>query len=350
MTNILFSIIIPAYNAEKYLNECIESLLHQTYKDFEIIIVDDGSTDSTPQICNNLKQLYSSLKIKVIRQANQRQVAARMNGIDHAEGEYCIFLDADDKLVNTALVEIYKAIEKYKADIIIYNGDRFCEDNKVAFWPHYRETETFFEGKDYLELKRDTLRSNRFNNVWNKAYKREVIVNSNRFTDVSFMTIEEDYMMQLPWLDTANNAVYLPRNLYLYRFNTESITFQKFDRYKFKSALYLFDVESQYANKWTLQNGDFIIDQKFLNRVSASVKQFYNNSGGFTFTQKRKYLQSISENSTFRTVYKKFKGKLNSKVGQIILFFIYHKLLCVALFLAEHDPKVHGTKMELNFK
>lgn len=91
MTNILFSIIIPAYNAEKYLNECIESLQHQTYKDFEIIIVDDGSTDSTPQICNNIKQLYSSLKIKVIRQANQRQVAARMNGIDHAEGEYCIF-------------------------------------------------------------------------------------------------------------------------------------------------------------------------------------------------------------------------------------------------------------------
>lgn len=350
MTSIFFSIIIPAYNAEKYLEECIASLQHQTYKDFEIIIVDDGSKDSTPQICNNITTLYPSLNIRIVRQTNQRQVAARMNGIDHSNGDYCIFVDADDKLTDSALDEIKGAIEKYHTDIVIYNGERFWHNGSVPFWSHYRDVETFLEKENYLELKRDALRTCRFNNVWNKAYKREVIVNSKRFKDVSFMTIEEDYMMQLPWLDTAKNAVYLPRNLYLYRFNTESITFQKFDRYKFKSALYLFDVENYYSNKWNLQNGDFIIEQKFLNRVSASIKQFYNSSGGLSFMQKRIYLRSISESQTFRTVYKKFGGKLNSKVGQIILFFIYHRCLCVALLLAEHDPKVHGKEAKLSFE
>lgn len=342
MKNKFFSIIIPAYNVEKYLYDCVSSLQHQTYPDFEIIVVDDGSIDSTPEICDNLSNQFPLLTIKILHQTNQRQVAARMNGIDIASGDYCLFIDADDKLVESALEQIKNAIEKYCADIIIYNGIRFWNGGSVPFWSHYRDKESFFEDNDFLELKRDILKSNRFNNVWNKAFRRDVIVNAHRFTDVSFISTEEDYMMQLPWFDLAKNAVYLPINLYLYRLNIESITFQKFDKDKFKTALYLYDVEKLYSQKWNLPNAECVVVQNFLNRVASSVKQFYNKHSGLNFKQKRDYLIEISDNQIFRLAFKKSKRSISSKVGQIILLFLYYKLWWAALFLAEHDPKVHG--------
>lgn len=344
-----FSIVIPVYNAERYIVESITSLQQQTFKNFEIIVVDDGSKDNTPKICDNLAVQFPLLKIQVVHQTNQRQVAARMNGVDHSCGKYCLFVDADDKLVDTALEEIKGIIDRYAPDIVIYNGERFWENGSTPFWPHYRKDNTLFEKDKFLNLKWDALRSNRFNNVWNKAFKREIIIHSPRFTDVSFMTQEEDYMMQLPWFDSAKNAVYIPRNLYLYRLNTESITFQRFDKYKFKSAVYLFKVEKEYSEKWNLPNGDYIVKQKFLNRVSVAVKQFYNKASGMTTNQKKEYLGCIANNPIFRREFKLFNGRLDSNVGKICLWLLFHHCLSLALFVAEHDPKLHGSSYKISY-
>lgn len=344
-----FSIVIPVYNAERYIVDSITSLQQQTLKNFEIIVVDDGSNDNTPKICDNLAIQFPSLNIQVVHQTNQRQVAARMKGVDHSCGEYCLFVDADDKLVNTALEEIKGIIDLYAPDIVIYNGERFWENGSTPFWPHYRKENTLFAKNELLNLKRDALCSNRFNNVWNKAFKREIIIHSPRFNDVSFMSVEEDYMMQLPWFDSAKTAVYFPRNLYLYRLNSESITFQKFDKYKFKSALYLFEVEKEYSKKWNLPNGDYIVKQKFLNRVSAAVKQLYNNASGMSPKQKKAYLGSIANNPIFRREYKLFNGRLNSNIGKICLWLLFHHCLGLALYVVEHDPKLHGTSHKISF-
>ena len=128
MENIFFSIVIPAYNAEEYILECIDSLKNQTYKNFEVIVVDDGSKDNTSAVCNSLSEKYKDIRIKAVHQTNQRQIAARMNGIDHSEGKYIMFLDADDKLVENSLEVIHNAIVKYNTDIIIYDGLRFYGD------------------------------------------------------------------------------------------------------------------------------------------------------------------------------------------------------------------------------
>lgn len=348
MKNPFFSIVIPAYNAGRYILECIASLQSQTFKNFEIIVVDDGSNDNTAEICDNLATEFPLLSIQVIHQENQRQVAARMNGVDHSCGNYCLFVDADDKLVDTALEEIKEIIDKYSPDIVIYNGDRFWKNGTISFWPHYRNVITSFEKNDILEFKRDALRSNRFNNVCYKTFRRDIIVQSQRFTNVSFITTEEDFMMQLPWFDAAKTAVYLPRNLYLYRLNTESITFQKFDKYKFKTALYLFEVENEFSRKWTMPNGECIIRRKFLNRVSEAVKQFYNKASGMTTVQKKEYLSLIADNPIFRREFKSFKGKLDSKVGEICLWLLYHHCLRLALYVAEHDPKLHGISNKIS--
>lgn len=339
-----FSIVIPAYNAEIYIFDCIDSLQRQTFRDFEVIIVDDGSTDNTLSVCNNIIDTFVTIKISIIHQSNQRQIAARMNGVDHSKGNYCLFVDADDKLVNTALAEIKAAIDKYEADIIIYNGLRFTQYNSTPFWPNYKTTESFLEGKDYEQFKYDALTTTRFNNVWNKAIKREIISNSLRFNNVSYISIEEDYLMQLPWYDEAHSAVYMPRNLYLYRFNTSSITFQKFDLFKFESAKYIFQAAMKYAIKWNVPNGQVLVRRRFMNRVSLSVKQFYMKQSGLNYEEKKEYLYKIANDETFRTEYRKFDGVINTLIGKVILCLLYYRFVRLSLFLAEHDPKVHEKK------
>jgi len=342
MVSTFFSIIIPAYNAEVYIKECICSLKKQTMQDFEIVIVDDGSTDNTLNVCYEHANKNPSMKIKIVHQANQRQIAARMNGVNHSCGEYCLFVDADDKLVETALEDIKKSIDKYEADIIIYNGLRFLDDNHTPFWSHYKKKETFLSGRDFEQFRYDALTTKRFNNVWNKAIRRKVILESACFKNVSYISIEEDYLMQLPWYDVAQSAVYLPKNLYLYRLNTNSITFQKFDKYKFDSAKFIFNVAMNYVIKWNVPNGETLIRRRFISSVSNAVKQFYTKQSGLNAIEKKNYLLQIANDNTFREEYKKFDGTINSKIGKIILWLLYHKCWRLSLFLAEHDPKIHG--------
>lgn len=342
MISPFFSIIIPAYNAEKYIFECIDSLKSQTMQDFEIVIVDDGSKDNTLNVCYEYANKYPSMKIKIVHQSNQRQIAARMNGVNHSCGEYCLFVDADDKLVETALEEIKSSIDRYRADIIIFNGLRFLDDYHTPFWPHYKKKETFLSGKDYEEFRYEALTTQRFNNVWNKAIRRKIILESICFTNVSYISIEEDYLMQLPWYDVAQNAVYLPKDLYLYRLNSNSITFQKFDPYKYDSAKYIFNKAMNYVVKWNVPNGEVLIRRRFISRVSNAVKQLYTKQSGLNTKEKKSFLLQIANDETFRAEYRKFDGVISSKIGKTILWLLYHKFWRLSLFLAEHDPKIHG--------
>ena len=110
------SIIVPVYNAEKYLKQCVNSLLNQTYRDIEVILVDDGSTDTSPAVCDAFSEMDS--RVKVIHQKNARIGAARNRGIEEATGEYLTFIDSDDYIESNAYEVCMKLIEKYNADLI----------------------------------------------------------------------------------------------------------------------------------------------------------------------------------------------------------------------------------------
>ena len=115
--NPLVSVIIPVYNAEKYIAKCINSLIEQTLQNFEVIVVNDGSTDNTPDILKELAKEDS--RIIVINQSNQKQGAARNRGLEIAKGKYITFVDADDWLDLDYLERMYQAIIEDKADIAV---------------------------------------------------------------------------------------------------------------------------------------------------------------------------------------------------------------------------------------
>lgn len=117
MNKELVSIIVPIYNTEEYLQECIDSLVHQTYPFVEIILVNDGSTDNSIKICNENALRYDN--IRVLTQSNRGVSAARNQGIAASHGEYIAFVDSDDRLTSDAIEVMYQMIISYKADVII---------------------------------------------------------------------------------------------------------------------------------------------------------------------------------------------------------------------------------------
>lgn len=123
------SVIMPAYNTEKYIRQSIESILNQTYEDFELIVVDDGSTDDTLNIIENYKNQDS--RVKLIKQQNEFAGVARNNGLKIAEGKYVMFLDSDDFFESDMLSGMYNQITKNAADICVCTASEYDEQTKV---------------------------------------------------------------------------------------------------------------------------------------------------------------------------------------------------------------------------
>lgn len=148
------SVIIPAFNAELYIEECIQSVLDNEYPDVEIIIINDGSTDRTGDIINSFKEPF----IHKIHTENKGQSAARNTGVDKATGDYILFLDSDDKLNKRALSRLNDIIYERRSDIVFFESETIFEDNSLSerFNPKYeRNTELTFNklsGVDFFKL------------------------------------------------------------------------------------------------------------------------------------------------------------------------------------------------------
>ena len=114
------SVIIIAYNIEQYIEKCIKSVINQTFKEIEILIVNDGSTDKTLSIIN--EWALKDKRIKIINQVNKGAIEARKAGLDKCNGKYVLFVDGDDWLELNAIERLYNEIEQDQADIVVYNS------------------------------------------------------------------------------------------------------------------------------------------------------------------------------------------------------------------------------------
>ena len=134
----LVSVVIPVYNVEKYLRECVDSVINQTYRQIEIILIDDGSTDSGGDICEKYALIDS--RIKLIHQENQGLGHARNVGMGEATGKYVIFLDSDDYWKLTALEELAEEAEKKDLQVIVFAAQPFCDGIDQHKGPSYSHT------------------------------------------------------------------------------------------------------------------------------------------------------------------------------------------------------------------
>ena len=173
----LFSVIVPIYKVEKYLKRCIESVLSQTYKDFELILVDDGSPDNCPQICDAFAS--ENPNIKVIHKENGGLVSARQEGIKIASGEYVFNLDGDDALLPYALECAERIISETKADIVCFSHMEY-RDGKTKDMTGNIVPVGFYNKEDmkkhvYPHILSDKNMGNIFYFLWGKAIRRTLV-------------------------------------------------------------------------------------------------------------------------------------------------------------------------------
>ena len=162
-----FSVIVPVYNAKEYLRECIESVLNQTYADFELVLVDDGSKDGSGEICD--EYAGKDTRVKVFHEPNMGQLHSREYGIARSSNEWLLFLDADDYLEKTALEVISGKIGRYACDCVVFGFRKFKGDQTLAVVTEDR--------KEYLtdstrELFRTLLFEPVYNAIWRKAVNK----------------------------------------------------------------------------------------------------------------------------------------------------------------------------------
>ena len=209
MGDIKVSIIVPAYNVEKYIEKCLESLVNQTLEDIEIIIVDDGSTDSTLEKINNFANTDS--RIKVITQTNQKQGAARNRGIEIAQGEYIGFVDSDDYIDNEYYKKLYMIATKYCADIATTRMLKHKKKhNKYNIL--YKKVEVANSTQSKYKLCED--KKHRFFYVMNKIFKTSCIRENNiLFPEGCYF---EDVMFSTKAIFYANKIVSVPNTEYNY--------------------------------------------------------------------------------------------------------------------------------------
>ena len=219
------SVIIPVYNDEKYLANCIESVQKQTYSNLEIIIVDDGSTDTTPKICEKYREDYAN--IRVLHKENGGIGSSRNAGLAMATGDYILFVDSDDWLEDNHIEELYNLLKKNDADIAVSNFNYFIEKRGAVGF--FLKEEDYFE-KTYTPEEWFAVENEAKYNMglmftvpWGKLYKRSLF--KNIVYPISMHAVEDDLTTWKIYL-LADKIVYMNKPTCFYRKHDGSITAQ----------------------------------------------------------------------------------------------------------------------------
>lgn len=214
---IRFSIIIPIYKVEKYLNKCVNSVLKQTYSNLEIILVDDGSPDNCPKMCD--EYLKKDNRIKVIHKENGGLSSARNAGLDIAKGDYILFVDSDD-YVDYSLCEEILSYFHDDVDIVAFEYEKFYDNNISNIKSQMNDNEI-----SVIELNNNDTYMNYLNRkiftqmAWDKMYRSSVI-NELRFIEGR---LAEDLSMAYYLFGRSRKSVFVNRSLYHYYIREDSI-------------------------------------------------------------------------------------------------------------------------------
>jgi glycosyltransferase involved in cell wall biosynthesis len=221
------SIIIPIYKAEKYLQRCLESVFRQTYKDIEIILVNDGSPDSCPSICDNYKEKHS--RIKVIHSENYGQSVARNQGMELASGKYISFVDADDVLVDDAIERLIAIAEKGRYDIVSGNYFRVDVEMKIASNSYSSGEINKYGCKDHRKRYNLYKTSSTFGYVWGKLYRSSFINEHKVRFDPAKKVFMEDLFFNLKAFSFSPKYYVLNEPIYSYYIYESSTSNKKED-------------------------------------------------------------------------------------------------------------------------
>lgn len=273
---ILVSIIVPVYNVEKYLERCVNSILTQSYSNIQIILVDDGSPDHCPEMCDEFVNLDK--RVQVIHKSNGGLASARNAGLDVATGDYVCFIDSDDWVENNYVAEMLTGEKQLSKDVVVcsfyidYINDKICvplkfEENKVYDFINIRDGIIALEKADM------------FNSVWNKLYRRSILETENlRF----FINSEpaEDLLFNVNYFKFIENMELISTPLYHYVRQDETSMTNKYIVDLFNKSKKFNEVQKSLYTYWKLDKDSAfdIFKKKYIYRLFSCVPNLYRKN------------------------------------------------------------------------
>lgn len=303
-----FSIIVPVYNVKNYLRECVDSVLVQTFKDFELILVDDGSNDGSDKICD--EYVINDKRVKVFHTPNRGQSSARNIGVENASGEYLLFLDSDDFILNNNFLKIIK--EKLNGeDLVLYKYQKYISETKKLLNCHFsymniKENDTYVEALEKL-VYADAF----YGMAWIRAIKKSIIVDN-------CITFEEGLKGEdMEWnyhiVTNARSLTVIEESFIAYRQRKNSTT----TSLKLKNLIdFIYILE-----KWSKKILEEIQDIKLRDVLLGATAKYYSNLlimyNRIADKNKKQYIKSIKNLSWVLKYSMSRRPKLVAKVCRV---------------------------------
>ena len=302
----LFSICIPVYNTSKYLDECLQSVLNQTEKDYEIVLVDDGSTDNSGAICDRYAVQYSN--IRVIHKENEGLMMTRRRGFREAKGDYLICLDSDDYWRSDRVLDrIKELIEKEHCDLVLFNYIAGKEDpannQNIVLFNH--PDGYIFEGEAKKELYQKILIGRDLNAIWIKAASRKIVD-----VDVDYSPWKpdicrgEDMFQTYPMLTNAKRIGYIKEPLVHYRWTLGSISNNPKPKF-YRAFRTIYRREDEYLSLWNMDTE--IVKKTKLRRIpnilGILITGYHTCKKLEKLDEWKAFIKEVSEDPFFRGLY-----------------------------------------------
>ena len=217
----LFSVIIPVYNVENYLRECVDSIIGQTCKDYELILIDNGSTDSSGAICDEYAAAHDNVKVKHLM-PNVRASGARNEGQKIATGEYILFIDSDDFYFDSDVLKRIKDKTYNTPDVILYNCVQYDEKTAKIVGPGLN-LKFQIEGRSVVEICKDLVDADSYSNsAWSKALKRSLLEDNDIHFTPGIAIEDNDWYYNV--MLHVNSIAIIEEPSYVYRRRAGSVT------------------------------------------------------------------------------------------------------------------------------
>lgn len=334
----LISIVVPVYNVEKYLNRCVESLVNQTYKNLEIILIDDGSTDCCSRLCNEWAE--RDKRIKVVHKENAGLGMARNTGIENASGEYIYFLDSDDYIAYDAMEKCYRLAVREGADMVSFGLFEVRKDGSIDSKTVPTPEKYVFHGSEVQEKFLPDLIGPDFNvgrssNLWMSAcgsFCRLEVIQKAKWRFVSErIIISEDYFSLLRLYQNIGSVAVLPEALYFYCENLSSLT-HIYREDRFEKIKYFYNSAIQECDK--IGYSDVVKERLaylYLSNTISALKQIaIANCGG---VEKRQRMNQIIKDQDLRNTLAKTNLKKEKVQRKLLFFSIQYRLFFVCRLL-----------------
>lgn len=253
-----YSILIPVYNVEAYIENCLETVFDQTYRNYEVVLVDDGSTDCSGQICDKYKEKYPDI-CKVLHKENAGLISARREGIRLAESDYCIFVDSDDFVETTLLETVDNYISRHEdVDMLLYSYRYHRNGKRAERYPVAAMSGQLWEGTAKKAVYEKFITTTAFTSIWTKAIKTSILKEDpTDYTQYYKYNMSEDILQALYPLTAAKKIMYIDDVLYNYRINDESISRSFYPAtIKNKSTLHVYKKIEEYLPLWGMDTLD----------------------------------------------------------------------------------------------